>query len=37
MAKVKAKPLTNPEPNQNKAPQAIKVVTLLSRILEKAR
>ncbi len=36
MAKVKAKPLTNPEPNQNKAPQAIKVVTLLSRILEKA-
>lgn len=36
-AKVKAKPRTKPEPNQNKAAQAIQVVTLLSRMLEKAR
>jgi hypothetical protein len=36
-AKVKAKPFTKPEPNQNKAAQAIHVVTLLSKMLEKAR
>ena len=36
-AKVRAKPYTNPEPNQNNAAQAIQVVTLLSKILEKAR
>ena len=36
-AKVRAKPLTNPDPNQNSAAQAIHVVTLLSKILENAR
>jgi hypothetical protein len=36
-ANVRAKPFTSPEPNQNKAAQAIQVVTLLSKILEKAR
>jgi hypothetical protein len=36
-AKVRANPLTNPEPNQNKAAHAIQVVTLLSKMLENAR
>ncbi len=36
-ARVRANPLTKPDPNQNKAAHAIQVVTLLSKILEKAR
>ena len=35
--RVRAKPFTKPEPSQNRAAQAIKVVTLPSKILEKAR
>ena len=37
IAKVRANPLTKPDPKLNRAPQAIKVVILLSKILEKAR
>jgi hypothetical protein len=35
-ARVKANPFTKPDPNQYKAAQAIRVVTLLSKMLENA-